>query len=168
MKLWIMRHGFAGDFIPNDTKAERNRPLKPEGKAMVKAIAQAMIDADEIPNVIFASPFERTKNTADIVGSMLLVQVNIVDDMAPNRPLEERLLEFMGHKEQKRIMLVGHVDNTTPAFENFGGDWEPLVMAEVRRVKIDRKSGEWTLKWGVKPSDLGLNDYETGGKKDAA
>lgn len=161
MKLWVARHGYAGDFIPYDTKAERNRPLRPEGRKMVQAIAAAMADADECPKVIFASPFERTKQTADIIGSFLMVQVNIVDDLAPNRPLEERLLEFMGHKEQKRIMIVGHVDNTTPAFNNLGsGKWEPLVMGEVRRLKIDRKTGDWKLKWGVKPSDLGLEDHK--------
>ena len=161
----MARHGFAGDFIPDDTKAERNRPLKPEGRKMVQAIAEAMADADEIPKVIFCSPFERTKQTADIIGSFLTVQVNVVDDLAPNRPLEERLLEFMGHKEQKRIMIVGHVDNSTPAFNDFGSsdgsDWKPLVMGEVRRLKIDRKTGEWALKWCVRPSDLGLKDHKS-------
>lgn len=158
-----MRHGYAGDPAA-DPKRERERPLLPEGRATVTAIAKAMLSADEIPNVIFTSPFARTTQTADIVGKLLQVQVNVVDDLAPNRPLEDRLLELMSHGAISRLMVVGHVDNTTPAFENFGGDtkWKDLWMGEVRRLKIDRKSGEWSLKWCVKPSDLGLKDRDGG------
>jgi phosphohistidine phosphatase len=161
MRLYVGRHNFAGDYSA-DPKQERNRPLLPEGKRTAAAIAQAMSDAGEVPKVIFASPFERAKQTADIYGKLLGVQVNIIDDLAPNRPLEDRILELMGHKEMKRFMVLGHVDNTTPAFNNFGSknsdDWDDLVMGEVRRLSIDRKSGAWKIKWGVKPSDLGLRD----------
>jgi phosphohistidine phosphatase SixA len=162
LKLWIGRHGFAGDYS-TDPKKERERPLKPEGIEMVRAVAQAMADAGEEPYVIFASPHARAQQTADIYGKKFGIPVEVIDDLSPNRPLEDRILELMSHKEQKRVMIVGHVDNTSPAFDNFGGDqdWEPLVMAEVRRVKIDRKTGDWSIKWGVKPSDLGLKDYKS-------
>jgi phosphohistidine phosphatase SixA len=162
LKLWIGRHGFAGDYS-TDPKKERERPLKPEGIEMVRAVAQAMDDADEIPNVIFSSPFVRAVQTADILGKQFGIRVNNVDDLSPDRPLEDRILELMSHKEITRLMLVGHTDNTEPAFNNFGSkngdDFEPLVMAEVRRLKIDRKSGQWKVRWGVKPSDLWLKDY---------
>lgn len=160
MRLYVARHAFAGAFS-TDPKKERERPLTPEGVAMAKAVAAAMLDADEIPSVIFASPFMRTTQTADIYGKTLGIQVNAIDDLAPNRPLEDRILELMTHKEVKGFMILGHVDNTTPAFNNFGGDddWDDLVMAEVRRVKIDRKTGAWKLRWSIKPSELGLKDY---------
>jgi phosphohistidine phosphatase SixA len=164
VKLWVMRHAYAGDFS-EDPKKERERPLKPEGVEMAKAVAGAMSEAGEEPKVIFASPFVRTTSTADIVGKALGIQVNIIDDLAPNRPLEDRVLELMGHDAMKRIMIVGHVDNTTPALDGFGSDdgskWKDLVMAEVRRLKIDRKTGAWRVKWGVKPSDLGLEDHKS-------
>lgn len=161
MRLHVMRHAYAGEFS-EDPKKERERPLTSEGRQMAIAVAKAMIDADEIPNIIFASPFFRTTQTADIIGKLLGVQVNTIDDLSPNRPIEDRLLELMSHKEQKRLMIVVHHDNSTPAFNHFAEDdnaWDPLVMAEVRRVKIDRDSGKWKLRWGVKPSDLGLKDY---------
>ena len=73
-----------------------------------------------------------------------------------HRELREHLLR------RGRRHLVGHVDNTTPAMKNLGGNekWDPLVMGEVRRVEMDRDSGEWKLNWGIKPSDLGLKDYD--------
>jgi len=118
-----------------------------------------MGDADEVPRVIFCSPYTRALQTADIYGKYFGIRVTPMDDLAPDRPLANRILELMSNDDViKRIMLVAHVDNTTPSMNKLGGDvkWEDLFMGEVRRVKIDRKTGEWRLKWGVKPSDLGF------------
>lgn len=175
MKLWLGRHSFAGATLAKrgdsdkplqgatDPKGERDRPLTAEGVRMAKAIARAMRDADELPNVIFASPYIRALQTADIYGTILQVRVNIVGDFSPDRPLAKALLGLMAQDAAlKRIMVVAHVDNTTPAMEFFGGDvtWDDLVMSEVRRVEIDRDKGSWELQWGIKPSDLGMKDYE--------
>ena len=159
MRLHLMRHAYAGPAL-SDPKAERDRPLLPEGIATATAIAKAMKANGEIPNVIFSSPFQRTIQTADIVGKALGVQVNVIGEFAPMRPLEDGIIGLMSHGEQSRIMCLVHVDNSSPAMINLGGDvdWDDLVMAEVRRVKIDRKTGAWKLKWGCKPSDLGLRD----------
>ena len=159
MRLWLQRHAYAGPAL-SDPKAERERQLLPEGRATAKAIAQAMSAAGEIPKVIFCSQFTRTTQTADIVGKILGVQVNWIGDLSPMRPLEDQVIDLMSHGEVKRMMLVVHVDNSTPAMNNLGGDvkWDDLVMGEVRRVKIDRKSGAWKMKWQLKPSDLGLRD----------
>ena len=160
MKLWVGRHCVAGP-ASTDPKRERERPLIPEGVATATAIAKALKAAGEVPNVIFCSPFTRATMTADIYGKILGVQVNVIGDLAPMRPMEDTILGLMAHGEQKRIMIVTHVDNSTPSMNNLGGDskWKDLVMGEVRRVKIDRKSGQWSLRWGMKPSDLGLKDY---------
>jgi phosphohistidine phosphatase SixA len=129
---------------------------------MAKAIAQAMGVAGEIPNAIFSSPFMRAIQTADIVGKILKAQVNVIGDLSPIRPIDETILGLMSHGEIKRVMIVGHKDNVGPAMNNFGSvdgdDWKDEVMAEVRRVRIDRDTGKWSLKWQLRPSDLGLRD----------
>lgn len=162
MKLYVMRHGYAGK-PESDPAAERDRPLLAEGRATVLAIAKEMSNQDEIPNVIFCSPFARTVQTADIVGKALGIQVNVIGDLAPMRPLEETVATLVGYDKLKRVLLVGHVDNTTPSMNELGGDtkWDDLVMGEVRRVKIDRKDATWKLKWALKPSDLGLKDRKS-------
>lgn len=159
MKLYVMRHAFAGDAL-DDPKAERERPLKPEGVAVAKAVAAQLASDDEIPSVIFCSPLARTTQTADIIGKALGVQVNIIGDLAPNRPLAPTILELMFSSDIKRFMIVVHVDNSTPAFQDLGGDWDDLCMAECRKLKIDRDTGEWKILWSLKPSDLGLKDYK--------
>lgn len=169
MKLWLMRHGWAGDFSL-DPKKERQRPLTAEGRATVRAIAQTMNDLGEIPKAIFCSPFQRTIETADLIGKELGVQVNSVGDLAPVRPMAPAIADLIGSDRMdvgnvrlKRVMLVVHKDNSTPAMNALGGDskWKDLVMGEVRRVSIDRDSLEWELKWMLKPSDIGREDHES-------
>lgn len=162
MKLWVARHAYAGD-PSTDPKKERERELLPEGKATALAIARTMAALAEIPKVIFCSPFARAIMTADIFGKELGIQVNVIGDLAPMRPIEDAILGLAAKGETKRIMVVGHVDNTTPAMENLGGDqkWKDLVMAEVRRVKFSRNDGSWKLRWAIKPSDVGRKDNKS-------
>ncbi len=162
MKLYIGRHAYAGASSA-DPKKERDRPLTPEGRAMAKAIANAMAAAGEIPRVIFSSPFQRAIETSDIYGKTWGVQVNVVGEMAPVRPLTNSIADLLQAPEKlKRVLLVGHVDNTTPAMRELedGDKWKPLVMGEVRRVTMSRSDLCWTLKWQIRPSDLGLKDYD--------
>lgn len=202
MKLYAARHAYAGP-AAKDPQKERERELTDAGADIATAIAKEMASQGEVPNVIFASPFVRAQQTADIYGKVLGVRVNIIDDIAPNRPMDDRLIELMSHGELRKFMIVGHHDNTTPMFNAFGGkmagekrddddylrdalgyadgttpsagakpgdgadpndggkpgDWVPLVMAEVRRIRIDRDTGEWKVRWRLRPSDIGLKDY---------
>lgn len=159
MKLYIARHGYAGD-SSTDPKQERERQLTAEGKATVLAVANAMSDVGEVPNIIFCSPLARANMTADIFGRVLGSSVNVIGDLAPMRNIDAAILNLMSYAKAKRVMIVGHVDNTTPAMTGFDGDskWKDLVMAEVRRVQIDRDSGDWKFRWGIKPSDVGRKD----------
>jgi phosphohistidine phosphatase SixA len=159
VRLFVGRHSFAG--IPvRDPKQERERALLPEGIKIAKAIAAQMLSDGDLPDTIFCSPFQRTTQTADIYGKAWGIQVNVVGTFAPFRPLEEEILGMMAHGEIKNFMIIGHVDNTTPAFRNLGSrDWPKLVMSEVRKLKIDRDTGDWKIKWTLKPSDLGLIDH---------
>lgn len=162
MKLFVARHAWAGPSLA-DPKAERERPLLAEGIATAKAMAKAMNDLGEVPNAIFCSPYMRTQMTADIFGKILGVGVNVIGELSAQRPLENGIRDLISDNTAKRFMLVGHVDNTTPSLNNMGGDvkWKDLVMCEVRRVRMDRKSGEWVLRWGMKPSDIGRPDRKS-------
>jgi phosphohistidine phosphatase SixA len=162
MRLYIGRHCYAGDPDP-DPKKERERPLLPEGKVTAAAIANAMVDAGEVPNCIFCSPFRRAIDTADIYGRIFGIQVNVIGDLAPVRPLEDAIATLIGSDKLSRVMLIGHVDNTTPAMKSFDGEdkWPDLVMGEARRVKINRDDCSWSLKWGIKPSDIGRKDRKS-------
>jgi len=143
-----------------------NRPLLPEGVATATAIAKAMLAAGELPICIFCSNYARAVQTASIYGRVLDVNVASLGDLAPIRPLAPAISNLVQTKDSerlRRVMLVGHVDNTTPAMNDLGGDvkWAKLVMGEVRRVEIDRDDLGWELRWSLKPSDIGRPDHAT-------
>lgn len=168
MRLFVFRHAFAGP-TNNDPKKERERPLLPEGRAVAKAIALALLEIDQFPKTLFCSPFQRAIDTADIIGKTLTdngpkrVQVNVINDLSPVRPVVPGLKSIVGYEDLKRVGIVGHVDNTTPAFKSLKSDdkWVDLVMGECRLIEIDRKDLSWKLVWTLKPSDLGLKDRES-------
>lgn len=159
MKLWVMRHSVAGQ-VSTDPEVERDRPLTDEGVEIAEAIAKGMKDADEIPLVIFASCFVRTQETADIVGKLLKVPVDLIDELAPHLPITKWVMGLIENEDMKRVMIVGHHDNLEPCFEELGDGevFDELVKGEVRRLDIDRDTGEWTEEWRLRPTDVGLED----------
>lgn len=163
MKLYVGRHGYAG--VPSrDPKKERERPLKPEGVQMVKATARSILNLGDIPACIFCSPFQRTIQTADIYGKILGIQVEVIGDMSPVRPLTTTLTELLQGKfvTLKRVMMIGHRDNLEPLFRGLAGSdsaFDDIAMGEVRRLKIDRWDLDWKEKWRMRPSDFGLPNY---------
>jgi phosphohistidine phosphatase SixA len=155
-----MRHGDAGA-TSTDPLKERERGLTAEGRKIVEAIAREMRRQGEIPKQIFASEYTRTTETADVIGKILKIPVDLIDEIAPHAPIRA-LVERIAQDENIRApMLVAHSDNLEPLFENLTGeDEDGFVKAEVRRLKIDRDSLEGNYKWRLLPSDLGLRDME--------
>lgn len=154
-----------------DPTKERTRGLTAEGKRIAAKIAAEIAKADKTPKMIFTSPFARAVETGDIYGRALgeatgkAVRVSNVGDFAPDRPLEPGIAGLISTDGLKRVMIVGHVDNTSPCFNTFnavnGDDWDDLVMGEVRLIEIDRKSLQWTELWRICPSDVGETDYKS-------
>lgn len=156
MKLWMMRHGYAGQTNP-DPKAERGRPLVPVGRQQVKAIALEMQRQKELPAVIYSSAFQRAVDTADIIGATLSTSVMILDGLGPNMTLTWLIRRLTRDDRFKRVMLVGHHDNFEPAIEDLGGGKasDLFVTAEVRRFRLDRDTTTLEERWRLLPSDVG-------------
>jgi phosphohistidine phosphatase SixA len=155
-----MRHGYAGEAKPDPT-AERARPLKPVGVDEVTAIALEMQNNKEFPKVIYASPLVRALQTADIVGKILSVSVQSLDDLGPNMPLKRLITAFARDDQSSRVMLVGHHDNFEPMIEALGGgkSSDLFVTAEVRRYRLDRDNETLDERWRCTPSDVGMTNY---------
>jgi phosphohistidine phosphatase SixA len=153
-----MRHGPAGP-PSDDPEKERSRPLTKDGEELVAAVAEAMLKAGEEPRVIFASNYERTARTADIVGSVLGAGVDLIDECSPHMPLASFFRFLLDDDDTKRVMIVGHSDNIVPALNELDDNgFDDIAKGEVRRLKIDRKSGEWKEIWRLVPSVLGFKD----------
>jgi phosphohistidine phosphatase SixA len=157
VKVWLARHGEAGDYL-KDPKAERERPLTPEGRKIVAAIARAMKDAGEEPRTILTSEYARAYETADIIGKAFGCPVDIVSSVAPHMPLAHALEVLAEEDEQRRVMIVAHSDNINPWVERVTGDEDDFAKGEVRRYRVDRADGSAKERWRCCPSDVGFKD----------
>lgn len=162
MKFALIRHAYAGD-ASRDPVVERERPLVEEGRATAEAMAAALDALGEYPKAIFASPFARATETADIFGRHFGVQVNVVGGLAPMRPMETEIANLAMGDHLSRVWCVVHVDNSGDAMDSLGGDivWDPLVMCEYRRVSMSRKDATWEFRTGLKPSQVGRKDRKS-------
>ena len=122
MKLSVMRHGPAQDDSPSGRDADR--ALTPAGRERVRAIAKALMDADEHPFFILSSPLVRAVETAEIVAEVTNLSRRAREDKKAQRAgasgeLEIRRELGMGTEKlallaelvragRKRVMIVGH------------------------------------------------------------
>lgn len=158
MELWIARHG------PNDLGGpealDRERSLTERGALHVQAVAERMKRDGEIPNIVFASPFARTMETADIFGQAFGRRVVPSTDLCPWHPLLPYVAQFM--PEFSGIMMVGHHSSFEALLKNIGDGAAPEVLAcgEVRRYSVMLCETGWKmcLRYRVTPADVGMGD----------
>jgi phosphohistidine phosphatase SixA len=156
-----MRHSPAG-FGSNDPRDEEWRGLTDGGRNISEAIGREMLQQGEVPKIILSSDHQRTCETARIVGTIMGVRIDDLDELKPSLPLAPLVADFLDNDDKKRLMIVAHSDNIQTYAELFCGDDEPFAKGEVRRYEIDRDSREGSLKWQLRPSDLGfVDEYET-------
>ncbi len=124
MKLALLRH--AKSSWKDLSLADHERPLKKRGTEDALLMGSELIKADLVPEHIFSSTSERTRETV----SFLLNQWGMDDTMvsyAPELYLSgaETLLAFVKSlKEFEHVMLVGH----NPGLHNF---MEKLSNSEI-------------------------------------
>lgn len=165
MKLWLARHGYAGDYL-TDPQAERQRPLTPAGRVAVRAVGANLRARGERPKVILASPLRRTMQTADILGDVLGAPVEPFPPLVPHLPVAH-VLRKLAARELRRVLVVGHTDNLSPAAAELLDlevvpPADELRLAEVRGYDLDRKTGHATERFRLAPADLGLPDPKPG------
>lgn len=106
MLLYVMRHGPAEDDSP--TGRDADRALTHSGRDRTRAVARALVEADERPRLIVSSPLVRACQTADIVALACGVEtVDIRRDLAPGGAAA-RLVAGLLREGHDRVMIVGH------------------------------------------------------------
>lgn len=166
MKLYVMRHCDAGP-RRTEPQEERWRGLTPEGREHVRALARQMLRDGEEPKAIYASNYNRTQETADIVGQILGCPVNLVDELAPHMAFGEFIDALLDDDNAKKCMVVGHSDNIEPWLEENGNTAEAregLGMGEIRKLDVDRVDSKFDELWRLSPEDV----YDADDEEDAA
>ena len=85
------------------------------------------------------------------MSKALRCPVSVVDELQQHMPCMNWVLDFIKDPSVKRVHIVGHHDNLIPMIAELNGldveDVDMLELCEVRRLDVNRKSGEWTERW---------------------
>jgi phosphohistidine phosphatase len=157
MKLYFVRHGLAGD---RDTWTEDDalRPLTKQGIARMKVSSETIKRLGVKPGLILTSPLVRARETADILGAAL--GINVVEEEALGfsfgiGALTHLLEEYDAVDD---LMLVGHEPDFSIVVQAvIGGGRVTVKKGSLIRVDLfstHPPSGE--LVWNIPPKALAL------------
>jgi phosphohistidine phosphatase len=123
MHLYVMRHGAAEDSSP--TGKDRDRLLSSKGRADVERAAAQLRAAHggPLPRIV-ASPYLRTRETAEIVASVAgspSAEIDLRPELAPDEDLPLLLVRGLVETGEDAL-LVGH---------------HPMVIALLRALVRD-------------------------------
>lgn len=171
MKILVMRHGYAGQKIKDDDQADLDRELEPVGEEQVRNIAEWLKENDMVPDVIYASPVERTQQTAAIMANVLYgdsAEYKLDPNLSENKPIEMAVMARVCDESCEMPLLVSHsgnIDRLNYLKGDFKPDPDPMATAELRILKVKRKEAEvgkkgsapsapWKEKKRVLPNDV--------------
>lgn len=109
-QFFVMRHGIAvarGDpNFPDDAK----RPLTPEGRKKLKAVARGLFRLGLRVDSIISSPLVRASETAAIIAEVLGpgITIETSDFLRPGGSLQALLTSLGKRVEHRSVLVIGH------------------------------------------------------------
>ncbi len=109
MDLFILRHGYAGNRLPDPMK-DIKRELTVSGKKEVVEIAKSLKKLGVKFNVIFSSPFTRAFQTAQIIAEeyKLTEQIEQSEELKPDGSKGSLYNKLSKLSIDSVILIVGH------------------------------------------------------------
>jgi phosphohistidine phosphatase len=111
MKLYLLRHGDAGERGDPKFSNDAERPLSFKGRERTKLLAHALRSWEISFDVIWSSPLVRARQTAEIVahGLRLHRRLEFTGHLAPGADAEKLVALVNGFRPAPRsALLVGH------------------------------------------------------------
>jgi phosphohistidine phosphatase SixA len=164
MRIYVMRHGYAGDYS-GKRDVDDKRKLQPDGIDAVKAMAAWMADSkhNEVPTCIVCSPIQRALDTARLMSDAFGLPFSVDQNLEKERPMEMFIKKCAADKGIRRPLLISHSDNIVPGLARLNylarTEVDPIAMAELRILKVDRDSVMWKEKNRILPSDNDCIDF---------
>jgi phosphohistidine phosphatase SixA len=160
MRIYVIRHS-----VPSDEDYDEDDPeLTKEGIAIVQSLGEWMLDKDEVPNALIASPTTRTQQTADILKDVLGLP-NVVTDVGigPHMSVRGLVTKIAGDKSRTRVAIVSHHESIEHGLRELNREpWihmDELAQGELRILKVKRDTGKWNEHNRMLPSMLGHSDH---------
>ena len=136
MNLYLFRHGIAVDRGLPGYEDDSQRPLTPKGSARIYRIAQAMKRLDIEFDLVLASPYLRTQETAQIVASFYGIEQNLhlTETLAPANPPSALIGELHElYADALSVLIVGH--------EPYLGALASVLLTGDEKIAITFKKG---------------------------
>jgi len=162
MNIYILRHGLAGERDSRKYSNDAERPLTSEGEEKMWKIANGMKALSLEFDLILSSPYERTKQTAEIVAEAFKAKgrLEFTKTLEPDGDPAE-LTKFLQHRRTlDSLLLVGH----EPYLSSFismlisGGARAWITMKKGGLCKLSSDSLKYdrcaSLRWLLTPKQL--------------
>jgi phosphohistidine phosphatase len=115
MRVIVARHGKA--FRDSATGLDRDRELKPRGRAQADFLGLALAGLEGGPGVVVSSPFARARETAERIGRVLGVAPVLDERLEVGAAVSAVLGVIAEHAGAGAVCVVGH----NPTFEEVVG-----------------------------------------------
>lgn len=136
MNLYFMRHGIAVDLADSGAgSGDRERQLTPKGIKRMNKAATGLFTLSLSFDRILTSPFERARQTAQIVAQTLRLEDRLeeFDQLCSDQSVQDLLSGLSVYSGEKEILLIGH---------------EPLLSRTVSFLLSGKAGAEIRLKKG--------------------
>jgi phosphohistidine phosphatase len=162
-----MRHGPAEDRAASGR--DFDRALTHSGRERVRDVARVLVEADELPRVIFSSPLVRALQTAEIVAAAAAqagkehVDVEVRRELSPNGEAQVLVQEALA--AGKRAMFVGHEPDladlaSSLAGQSFSAGIQKAMVVGLGTHKDDPRRQPLRLRFVLDPKSLAwLDDH---------
>lgn len=111
MKLYLVRHATATERLGGAVQRDQDRPLVHEGEEEAHAMAIALRRLGIRGDVFLASPYLRTRQTAELFAEVLshTYAIELSDALAPGGDHHQLLEQLAGRKHLEHIFLFSHM-----------------------------------------------------------
>jgi phosphohistidine phosphatase len=132
MELYLLRHGVAEESSAELPDTER--ALTNDGRRKLRQVLEAAAAAGLDPTLILTSPLRRAVQTADIAQDVLNYKGEVLrtNALAPGATAEQVWEEVRVHRDEQRLLLVGH----NPLFSELSG-----YLLGSNNIQVDFKKG---------------------------
>lgn len=163
MKLYVLRHGDAGQHGDPRFASDAERPLSEKGMRRTKTLAHALAGMGISFDLILASPLVRARQTAEIVerGLKLHGKLALTTHLAPSGDMEKLIAHLNGIRPGlNTVLLVGHEPYLSRLISLLltGAPGLPLTVKKggLCRMEIEslRSTKCATLEWFIAPKLL--------------
>jgi phosphohistidine phosphatase len=160
MKLILARHGEAEHF--SESGRDRDRKLTKEGRDDIRKVGRFIKLSSLRVKHIYHSPYERTKETAEIFSEELGLTSVLVpcEELAPENECENLLVRIKDYTNSDTILIVSH----NPGISHFAaqliqGDHLfpslPFLPGTTLALNVPREYFQrGQIMWMISPHDL--------------